>query len=270
MPIFVDGPIRVMSQQEFGTVAYEVIRHAFAVHADMGRLFDEQVYQNELCRRLAGRGVSEAKVIVSFQEFQTILRMDLVVDQGAIFEIKTALDFHDQHRQQLIQYLMLTGLHHGKLINFRPEQVQHEFVNSSVTLAERQAFEVESHGWDRSLPGCQTFEELITSGLRDWGTGLDLQLYEQLVIHFLGGQVAVEHEIDVVSGGQRLGSHLARMINPVTAYKLTSIQRDLKAFESHLRRFIEYTTLEHLLWVNITLQKVLFVLISRQGDRKRF
>ncbi len=269
MPILVDGPIRVMSQQEFASVAYEAIHQAFAIHADMGRLFDEQIYQNELCRRFAGRAATEAKVVVSFQSFETILRMDLVIDHGALFEIKTALDLHDQHRQQLIQYLMLTGLRHGKLINFRPEQVQHEFINSTVTLAERQAFEVQTDGWDRSLPDLRNFEELVTSGLRDWGTGLDLQLYSNLLIYFYGGQAAVEREIDVVSGGQQLGRHSARMINPAMAYRLTSIQRDLKAFESNLRRFIEFTTLEHLLWVNITLHKVLFVLISRRGNNAR-
>ncbi len=268
MPIFAEGPMRVMSQSEFGGLAYEVVRLSFAIHGEMGRLFDEQVYQNELARWLGGRAVPEAKVVVSFGGFETLLRMDLLVDQGGIFEIKAAADLHDQHRSQLIQYLLLTGLRHGKLLNFRPDQVQHEFVNSSMTLDERRAFEVQAEGWDSSLPGCQSFRELVTACLRDWGTGLDLQLYEQALMHHLGGQPAVERDVEVCSGGQRLGSHSVRQINPVTAYKLTSIYKDLKAFESHLRRFIEFTPLEHLVWVNVTLHKVVCVLISKRGHRK--
>jgi hypothetical protein len=32
----------------------------------------------------------------------------------------------------LMHYLFLTGLPHGKLVNLRPEQVEHAFVNESL------------------------------------------------------------------------------------------------------------------------------------------
>ena len=51
MPISSKHPIRRLSQQEFGDIAYEVMRHVFAVHQDLGRLFSEEIYQVEIAPR---------------------------------------------------------------------------------------------------------------------------------------------------------------------------------------------------------------------------
>ena len=266
MPITVDRPIQVMTQEQFGAVAYEVMNHAFDIHSEMGRFFDERVYQNELCRRFGGRAETEVFLHATHGDFQKLYRLDLLVDGGAVFEIKTASQFHDQHRSQLIYYLMMTGLQHGKLINFRLEHVRHEFVNSKISLEQRQAFEVQATRWNRKLPGCERFQDILTECLRDWGTGLDLQLYEDALTHFFGGLESVEREIEVVAHDQRLGSHSVKVINPTTTFKLTSLNRDLGAYESHLRRFLRHTELEHVLWVNITRDQVQYVLVSKNED----
>jgi GxxExxY protein len=263
MPISIDGPIRAMTQDEFGAVAFDVMRHAFAIHNEMGRFFDEEVYQNELCRRLGDRAVTEVEIQVTLGEFRKPYRIDLLVDRGAIFEIKTASELHDQHRTQLIHYLMMTGSRHGKLMNFRPEQVDHEFINCTSTLAERQQFEVQTERWNRLQPGSDQFQDILTSCLQDWGAGLELQLYDDALVHFLGGKALVEKEIEVTSSGQRIGMHAVRMMNATTAFKLTSITRDLQGYESHLRRLMSYTQLEHVLWANMTSQQVIFVVVSR-------
>jgi GxxExxY protein len=57
--------------------------------------------------------------------------------------LKVASALHERHRQQLIQYLMLTDLHHGKLINFGGEKVEHEFVNCHETTEHRRSFQVD-------------------------------------------------------------------------------------------------------------------------------
>ena len=263
MPITIDGPLRVMTQDEFGAVAFDVMHHAFAIHQELGRFFDEKVYQNELCRRLGNRAVTEVELKVTLGEFRRPYRIDLLVDRGAIFEIKTASELHVQHRTQLIHYLMMTELRHGKLINFRPEQVEHEFVNTASTLAERRRFEIQNGCWERSHSSGEQFREILISCLQDWGTGLELPLYDDAVVHCFGGKAVVEREIEVVSNGHRVGIQSVRMLNPTTAFKLTSITRDLKGYESHMRRFMEFTQLKHVFWANITSRHVLFNLISR-------
>lgn len=263
MPITADRPIQVMTQEQFGAVAFEVMNHAFAIHHEMGRLFDEEAYRNELLRRLGSRAGKEVILNATFGGFSKSYRMDLLVDGGGVFETKTASDLHDLHRTQLIHYLLMSGLRHGKLINFRREQVQHEFVNCTSTLAERRAFSVQTEHWNRTLPGCGQFQDVLTECLRDWGTRLELQLYEEALTHFFGGPAAVQQEIDISNAGQRLGCHSVRLINPVTAFKLTSFQRDLRAFESQMRRFLQFTRLEHILWANITLHQVLLVVVSK-------
>jgi len=41
MPIALRVPVRRLSQREFGEIAFEVMRHVFAIHNEIGRFFDE-------------------------------------------------------------------------------------------------------------------------------------------------------------------------------------------------------------------------------------
>jgi hypothetical protein len=42
---------RTLDQDEFGTIAYVVMGHAFAIHEKMGRFFDEDIYRDALAAR---------------------------------------------------------------------------------------------------------------------------------------------------------------------------------------------------------------------------
>ena len=72
-------------------------------------------------RRLGQRAVKEVIVRATHGDFEKLYRLDLLVDNGAVFELRAVGQLHNQHRSQLIHYLMMTGAEHGKLINFRPE-----------------------------------------------------------------------------------------------------------------------------------------------------
>ncbi len=97
--------------------------------------------------------------------------MDLVVDLGCPFELKATSNLTDTQQSQLIQYLMLTGLSHGKLINFGAERVEHRFINCHETLDQRRQFQVEYFEWHSSKP-TDRLEQTVVSLVRDWGTGL--------------------------------------------------------------------------------------------------
>lgn len=54
-------------------------------------------------------------------------RMDLVINQEIIVELKTIKFVGDEHRKQLKSYLNITHLPYGMLINFSPEGIYSEW-----------------------------------------------------------------------------------------------------------------------------------------------
>ena len=54
----------------------------------------------------------------------TDLRMDLVIDDSLIVELKSVHELNEEHKQQLIRYMRLTGINNGLLINFRGHDIQ--------------------------------------------------------------------------------------------------------------------------------------------------
>jgi GxxExxY protein len=147
MPIKVNAELRVLPEREFAELAYEVMGHVFAIHKEFGRFFDESIYKRELARRMAGVQL-EVPVEVKFEPFRAWYRLDVLVRGAAAFEFKAVEALVDRHRSQLLNYLLLTGLARGKLVNVRSEQVQHEFVNSVLDRADRTQFSVDHTLWN--------------------------------------------------------------------------------------------------------------------------
>ncbi|HPM79934.1 MAG TPA: GxxExxY protein [Candidatus Anammoximicrobium sp.] len=268
MPIEVKGTIRVLDQQQFGEIAFEVMKAEFDVHDDLGRFLAEGAYQNELAQLLGSRADTGVWIRVRHGDFCKVYVTDLVVDQGALFELKAVESLQDEHRAQLLNYLLLMGLKHGKLINFRPERVEHEFVNTTLTREIRTRFEVDDSGWDRAVDRGHDIRSLVVELLREWGTGLDLQLYEEAVTFFLGGPERVIREIDIVSKGRKIGRQPVRLADSESVFKITSLHRDLERFESHARKFLEHTALQRILWINVNLHKVTCKTISKADLEK--
>jgi len=189
---------------------------------------------------LQPRAVIEAGIMVKHADFCKPYSIDLLVDQGAIFELKAVSHLADEHRAQLLNYLLLTGSRHGKLINFRPERVEHEFVNTTLTHADRTAFEVDDSAWDDSVEQASEIRRHGEAFLRDWGTGLDLQLYVDALTHFLGGEDRVVREIDIVSEGRCISHQKVRFAGTDAAFKFTALSGSLENFESHALRFLKH------------------------------
>ena len=54
-------------------------------------------------------------------------RMDLVIDDDIIVELKSIKFIVDEHRKQLQNYLNITHIKYGMLINFSPERIYSEW-----------------------------------------------------------------------------------------------------------------------------------------------
>lgn len=264
MPVEVLGEIRALTQQEFGAIAYEVVEAAFSIQNEMGRLFDEDVYRDALAARVVD-SVTEVCVQVRFDDFLKEYHLDLLVCGGAPFELKAVRKLVPTHRRQLLNYLMLVGLSHGKLINFRTESLEHEFVNTQLVLSDRTAFQVVQRNWQAlNLSNGQLMPWFIDL-LRDVGAGLDNHLYQAAISYFLGINQNELPVIDIYSGGRRIGQQRIHLASPDWAVKVTTLDDDgLSRYERQLDRFLNHTKLRGVSLINIRRDEVSFATIEKQ------
>jgi GxxExxY protein len=109
--------------QEAENAMSETIACAFRVHRELGPGFLESIYRKAMYFEMDRAGLSyqsEQPVQVKYREIQISgQRVDLIVENLIVVELKAVARFDDVHRAQLISYLRTTGLRGGLLINFR-------------------------------------------------------------------------------------------------------------------------------------------------------
>ena len=264
MPISVGTKLVRLSQMEFAEVAYRVMAEVFSMRHEMGRLFDEKIYKNALMARL-DNVKSEVRIDVSFRDFHKPYFMDMVASSGAVFELKAVSALHARHRSQLMNYLLLTELRHGKLVNLRPKKVEHEFVNATQTRTERIKFKLDDSRW-QATKGFGTAEKsLVKELLSDWGTGLERALYEEALIHFSGGSEQVFSEIDVVLDQATLAKQTVALCAPRIAFRLTTFENDSNGYRKDLIRFLNRTELDAIQWINISRNQLTFETLGQES-----
>lgn len=265
MPIHVSADIRRMDDEEFKSRAYEVMRHVFDVQRELGRLFHEKIYEREVAYRIPDAH-RQVPVEVSFEGFSKTYYLDLLVGGGAIFEMKVVESIMESHRRQLLHYLFLTGLPHGKLVNLRPRRVEHEFVNNALTFSDRTSFAPVGDDWQEWEAG--SLKEGMVAVLRDWGTGLDVGLYEEVAEHVCGQMPGAEAEVEIRLGGRCLGVQRMRLASPGVAIRVTALPLERYAeYRSHLALFLKHAAdLRAIQWINITRPLVQFETVF--GNRK--
>ena len=106
-------------------VMSETIECAFRVHRELGPGFLESIYRKAMYFELNRAGLSyqsEHPVSVKYREIEIPgQRVDLIVENLIVVELKAVARFDDIHRAQLISYLRTMGLRGGLLINFHVE-----------------------------------------------------------------------------------------------------------------------------------------------------
>lgn len=88
----------------------------------LGPGYSERIYHNafEVELRLAGIQYETEKILPVIYEGHTVgnLRADLVVEGRTIVELKSTTKLKDEFRNQVRNYIRLTGLESGYLVNF--------------------------------------------------------------------------------------------------------------------------------------------------------
>ncbi|MES2525327.1 MAG: GxxExxY protein [Gemmatimonadota bacterium] len=100
-----------------------IIDEALALHRRLGPGMLESVYETLLAQRIERRGLTVRRQYpVSFFfdgiEFEHGFRVDLLVQEAVIVEIKSVEHLLPVHTKQLLTYLRLMDLRLGLLLNF--------------------------------------------------------------------------------------------------------------------------------------------------------
>ena len=118
-------------------IAAAVVDAAYKIHTTLGPGLLESVYQATLNYELQERGLrvhQQVGLPVYYKSLKLEIgyRVDLIVDERVIIEIKSVEAIALVHRMQLLTYLRLANLRLGLLINFNVERIRdgiHRVVN---------------------------------------------------------------------------------------------------------------------------------------------
>lgn len=109
-----------MEQEE---LTEKVIGAAIEAHRELGPGLLESAYEAALAHELVLRGVRFARqkeMPVRYKGFliEVGYRLDILVEEAVIVELKAVTEMHPIYEAQLITYLRLSGCRVGLLINF--------------------------------------------------------------------------------------------------------------------------------------------------------
>ena len=266
MPIHCPVKIASLSADEFEQLDYRVMGHAYASQNGLGRLCDECAYEADLKARLLADGFrsvqTQVPVTVTHRDFSKKYVLDLIADD-ALYELKTVAALAGEHETQLFNYLFLLGIQRGKLLNFRPLKVQGKIIATSLTRAERRKFSAVTEHWSDLTTGCAVLRQAMLDLLQDWGAFLDFALYQEALIHFLGGASNVERQVGLHRNGLDLGRQRMFVHAPGVTFRLTAFTESQTQIESHLRRLLALTDLKAIQWINLNHAKIEFTTIQK-------
>jgi len=108
---------------ETNEIARQTVDAAFAVHTALGPGLLESVYEVCLVHELRKRGLTVRQQVVLPVHYDGVrldagLRLDLLVNDTVIVEIKAVENLLPVHKAQALTYLKLTGCRLALLINF--------------------------------------------------------------------------------------------------------------------------------------------------------
>lgn len=106
----------------------QIIGAAIVVHRALGPGLLEAPYEECLCHELEKLGLrferqKPLQLVYGNVKLACAYRMDVVVENSVVVEVKAIAKVERVHEAQLISYLKLAGLHLGLLLNFNVRNV---------------------------------------------------------------------------------------------------------------------------------------------------
>ncbi len=124
--------------QELDDITGAIVDASVKIHMELGPGLLESVYEAVLARSLEKRGFKvERQKPITFEfdgmVFQEGFRVDLLLEDRVVVELKSVEKLVPVHSKQLLTYLRLLNLHVGLLINFGAATLKeglHRIVNN--------------------------------------------------------------------------------------------------------------------------------------------
>jgi GxxExxY protein len=104
-------------------IARQIVDAAFKVHYKLGPGLLEQIYETCLIKELSRKSLKVSRqvpvpVVYDGEELELGFRLDLLVEDKVIVELKAVEALLPVHQAQVLTYLKLSGKRLGFLINF--------------------------------------------------------------------------------------------------------------------------------------------------------
>ena len=113
----------------YRNLSYQIMQAVFEVHNKLGPGFLESVYEEALVHELTLRQIPferQKEIKIRYKaKLVGVHRLDLVVEDKIILELKAVTELTDAFKQQTLSYLKATGLKLGILINFGSKRVEY-------------------------------------------------------------------------------------------------------------------------------------------------
>lgn len=109
-------------------ITYEIRGAVYDVYKELGPGLLESVYEEALCFELEQRGLAverQVQVPINYKEkiLKTELRLDILVENQVIIELKSVEEMKKVFSKQLLTYLRLMDKWVGLLVNFNTDDI---------------------------------------------------------------------------------------------------------------------------------------------------
>jgi GxxExxY protein len=121
----------MINPKDYSEIVFDIIGAAMAVHRELNWGLLESVYNEALHLELLDRGIhneTEKHLPCYYKQhkLEKFFQLDLVVENDIIVELKSVQKLTRAHRSQLFNYMRLTKMPIGLLINFGQPSLQGE------------------------------------------------------------------------------------------------------------------------------------------------
>lgn len=117
-----------LTKKEVTQLSYEIVGYAIKVHKILGPGLLESIYEECLKYELEKNGYDvKQQLIIKIEydelELESQLRLDLLVNDCVVVELKTVDNFHPLHEAKILTYMNLLKRPQGLLINFNTTNI---------------------------------------------------------------------------------------------------------------------------------------------------
>ncbi len=113
----------MLTKDEYEKIGKIILDCAFEVHKELGPGLLESIYEECLCEEIRNKGLKVENqvylpLVYKGKKLNKNFRIDILVEDAIILEIKSAIDIYTVDEAQLVSYMKLADKRLGYLLNF--------------------------------------------------------------------------------------------------------------------------------------------------------